>query len=61
MSSFIKEITVNITALLQTTTDSIHQADTNCRDQAFQEDIYQSKIQILKQPQATTVADNCGY
>jgi transposase InsO family protein len=59
--SFVKEITVDLTTLLQTVTDLTHQADANRRDQAFEEDIRQGKIQILKRPQTTVVADNYSY
>ena len=56
--SFVKEITVTIKDLLETTLDPVHQADAVCRDRAFQEDICSSKIQILKRPYAT---NNCSY
>jgi len=48
--SFIKEITVDITTLLRTVTNPIHQADANRRDQAFEDAIRCGKIQILKRP-----------
>jgi hypothetical protein len=61
--SFVKEITVDIRTLLQPTIDPNHQANANCRDQAFEDAIRCRKIPILKQIDllVTAVLDNCSY
>src|SRR5277367_4432906 len=59
--SFVREITVDLRTLQQTAIDPAHQADADRRDQAFQEDIRQRRIPILKRQQATTAPNNCSY
>jgi hypothetical protein len=56
--SFIKEVTVDIKTLLQTTTDPNHQADATRRDQAFEKAIRNRKIRILPRPQVADVLGN---